>query len=350
MAAMLLCLLVATTSVGVLGFVPPSVTPTRAKQGMWPLSVPRASRQPATSASPSSVVEDALGVVNGESNIRYTDYVETASFPPESSVLSTAEVSEESAAPAAPKRRRPLSKDPQLIVEGDSTQVTPYQQLVTYGTLALALAAIAQALVSDASNPALMSLMVPFALLFGDLFSGVFHWAVDNYGNKNTPVFGSVIEGFQGHHKYPWTITYRPFANNVYKICYGVLLIMATTFILQAPPAVRVFMTVFGLSQVMAQEFHKYSHMTKPPIIVQRLQGMGLMLPRKEHGLHHSEPFEGHYSILFGWFNPLLDHSQVFRLMERAIYKWNGHMPNSWKLDERLRQEQVDMIEGSQRT
>lgn len=37
-------------------------------------------------------------------------------------------------------------------------------------------------------------------ILIADLVSGVFHWSVDNYGDSKTPVFGSVIEAFQGHH------------------------------------------------------------------------------------------------------------------------------------------------------
>ena len=37
-------------------------------------------------------------------------------------------------------------------------------------------------------------------VLIADLVSGVFHWSVDNYGDRNTPVFGAVIEAFQGHH------------------------------------------------------------------------------------------------------------------------------------------------------
>lgn len=44
------------------------------------------------------------------------------------------------------------------------------------------------------------SVGVGAGLLLADLVSGVFHWSVDNYGNWQTPVFGSVIEAFQGHH------------------------------------------------------------------------------------------------------------------------------------------------------
>jgi hypothetical protein len=45
------------------------------------------------------------------------------------------------------------------------------------------------------------------------------HWSVDNYGSKDTPALGGVINAFQGHHKYPWTITKRQFANNIHTTC-----------------------------------------------------------------------------------------------------------------------------------
>ena len=57
------------------------------------------------------------------------------------------------------------------------------------------------------------------AYWLSDLGTGVFHWSVDNYGSKNTPVMGGIIDAFQGHHKYPWTITKRQFANNIHTTC-----------------------------------------------------------------------------------------------------------------------------------
>ena len=54
---------------------------------------------------------------------------------------------------------------------------------------------------------------------FADFGSGVLHWSVDNYGNGRTPVMGNIIAAFQGHHSAPWTITYRGFCNNVWKLC-----------------------------------------------------------------------------------------------------------------------------------
>ncbi|GAB4849646.1 Fatty acid desaturase 4, chloroplastic, partial [Ancistrocladus abbreviatus] len=40
----------------------------------------------------------------------------------------------------------------------------------------------------------------------------VYHWGIDNYGDASTPVFIAQIEAFQGHHKWPRTITQRQFA------------------------------------------------------------------------------------------------------------------------------------------
>ena len=51
-----------------------------------------------------------------------------------------------------------------------------------------------------------------------DFLTGVYHWSVDNYGSGQTPLVGSQIAAFQGHHQRPWTITEREFCNNVHKV------------------------------------------------------------------------------------------------------------------------------------
>ena len=88
--------------------------------------------------------------------------------------------------------------------------------------------------------------------IFGDLFSGIVHWATDNYGSRSTPIFGSVIEAFQGHHAAPWTITFRPFANNVFKIAYGVIAGTALTLFgiskAYISPTAGLFIILFLLS------------------------------------------------------------------------------------------------------
>lgn len=55
-------------------------------------------------------------------------------------------------------------------------------------------------------------------VIAADFLTGVYHWSVDNYGDGSTPIVGSQIAAFQGHHQKPWTITEREFCNNVYKV------------------------------------------------------------------------------------------------------------------------------------
>lgn len=59
------------------------------------------------------------------------------------------------------------------------------------------------------------------------------------------------------------------------------------------------------------QEFHRFAHMTNPPALVRSLQEMGLSVSRREHGRHHSSPFEDKYCIVTGICNGPLDHFRV---------------------------------------
>ena len=63
--------------------------------------------------------------------------------------------------------------------------------------------------------------------MLADLGTGIFHFAVDNYGSGETPVFGNVIAAFQGHHRQPWSITVRGAANNLYPLAKPALVSLA---------------------------------------------------------------------------------------------------------------------------
>lgn len=59
------------------------------------------------------------------------------------------------------------------------------------------------------------------------------------------------------------------------------------------------------------QEFHRYAHMMDPPPLAKDLQSWGVLVSRKEHGLHHSSPFEEKYCIVSGACNGPLDYFRV---------------------------------------
>lgn len=122
---------------------------------------------------------------------------------------------------------RPKGKGANVVVEGDSLETSPQQVAIVSGTFAGQALIAANAIhelytQTDGNVPvtALTSLaVIVSSWIAADFGSGVLHWSVDNYGNGRTPVMGNIIAAFQGHHSAPWTITYRGFCNNVWKLC-----------------------------------------------------------------------------------------------------------------------------------
>ncbi len=88
------------------------------------------------------------------------------------------------------------------------------------GTTALLVATLANGLVHVSGFDDVVGVVLAgmAAYVLSDLGTGIYHWGVDNYGDAHTPLVGSQIAAFQGHHQRPWTITEREFANNVSSI------------------------------------------------------------------------------------------------------------------------------------
>ena len=136
---------------------------------------------------------------------------------------------------------RPKGKSANVVVEGDSLETTPQQVAIVSGTFAghalFAANAIHTLLEQTNGNVELTAATsiatIVASWVLADFGSGVLHWSVDNYGNGSTPVMGNIIAAFQGHHSAPWTITYRGFCNNVWKLCipFGLPTIAAITYL-----------------------------------------------------------------------------------------------------------------------
>lgn len=146
-------------------------------------------------------------------------------------------------------RRVPIGAAPEFSINDDSAVVTPLQRWLVASHFAVTLASLGTSLASlhVASFQGYLSIAGVFILsvVAGDFGTGVFHWSVDNYGSLKTPVVGSVCAAFQGHHKAPWTITFRPFVNNVYKIALGTIPALLLTVAAVADHHQRMFLTLF---------------------------------------------------------------------------------------------------------
>ncbi|KAJ6753573.1 hypothetical protein OIU79_026410 [Salix purpurea] len=168
--------------------------------------------------------------------------------------------------------------------------------------------------------------------VFADLGSGVYHWGIDNYGDGSTPFFGNQIEAFQGHHKWPWIITRRQFANNLHALARAVAFFVLPVDLVCNDPIVNAFVGVCSGCIMFSQQFHAWAHGTKsklPPIVV-AMQDAGLLVSRSQHGAHHRQPYNNNYCIVSGFWNEFLDENKVFEALEMALYFKVGVRPRSW--------------------
>jgi ubiquitin-conjugating enzyme E2 variant len=129
--------------------------------------------------------------------------------------LNSASASTSSAAGSAKK-----GSSKWVIDESENLKSTMEHRLWTYGCLSILGTSIAGAApdIHSPGDAATVLGAVFAAYVLSDLGTAVYHWAVDNYGDGNTPFFGRQIAAFQGHHQRPWTITQREFCNNVHQV------------------------------------------------------------------------------------------------------------------------------------
>ncbi|KAK7333541.1 hypothetical protein VNO80_30316 [Phaseolus coccineus] len=168
--------------------------------------------------------------------------------------------------------------------------------------------------------------------ILADLGSGVYHWAIDNYGDGSTPIVGAQIEAFQGHHKWPWTITRREFANNLHALARAVSFTVLPIVLVCHDPVVQGFVGVCSGCIMFSQQFHAWAHGTKsrlPPLVV-ALQEAGVLVSRSQHAAHHRPPYNNNYCIVSGVWNEFLDKHKVFEVMEMVLYFKTGVRPRSW--------------------
>jgi ubiquitin-conjugating enzyme E2 variant len=185
---------------------------------------------------------------------------------------------------------------------------------------------------------------------FADFGTGIYHWAIDNYGSASTPVVGSQIEAFQGHHEEPWTITHRDFCNNCYPTCIATMPFLLGFVALARSPYLLIWSVTACGGIAFCQEFHKYSHTLKSQChpLANWFQDNGVLVARKVHLRHHRPPFETNYCIVTGHLNNFLDRIGFFRGLEQLVCRLTGVLPRCEtgdRFDHLLRRK--DEIRGS---
>lgn len=141
-----------------------------------------------------------------------------------------------------------------------------------------------------------------------DFISSIYHIALDRFGSKNTFLWGPQIAGFRLHHKEPRAFL-RPWydwsslSNTILSLLAGLPFILLGLYGF-APW----FLIPLGIGFAVQDFTHKASHMFERERWewVTLLQRLHLILPPQVHSRHHKD-FDGNYSVLNGWSNPLFN-------------------------------------------
>ncbi|PIN26905.1 Ubiquitin-conjugating enzyme [Handroanthus impetiginosus] len=175
-----------------------------------------------------------------------------------------------------------------------------------------------------------LSVLLSYVLV--DLVSGIYHWAVDNYGSAQTPIFGPQIEHFRAHHSQPSAITKYDMAAILHTTSRVFMIAILPINILSNDPVLLGFVGVFAGFGIFSMKLHAWSHTPKRqlPRLVAVLQDIGVILRWSQHKLHHQPPFKGNYCIVSGICNWMLDEFKVFEAMEAIIFHVVGVRPRSW--------------------
>ena len=164
--------------------------------------------------------------------------------------------------------------------------------------------------------------------IVADFLSGFVHFLADNFGTPETPFFGKAfVLPFREHHLDPEGILRHPFfiANGNNCLVSTPLLLAVVIFVPTEDSLAALLATVFSLSLALAilltNQFHKWAHMENPSRVVQILQRSGLILSKGHHDLHHTSPFDTHYCITAGWWNPLLQRVRFFEIIKSSLQR-----------------------------
>lgn len=147
------------------------------------------------------------------------------------------------------------------------------------------------------------------------------------------------IGAFQGHHSFPWTITAREPANNLYRSASAAILPEVLLLLLCAPSFYRTFAAGLLFFAVLSQETHRQAHMTRPARWVRFLQKTGMIIGKSSHIGHHQSPHKDNYCILSGWWNDILDGTGFFRWLEGTVFCITGVPALAWQLEPKLKDE-----------
>ena len=230
------------------------------------------------------------------------------------------------------------------VAEGEKIKSAPFHKL-TYGAVLGALAWSTFDVASEiagAGSPAAIATKVAIngaalagGFLAADVASGVLHHWADQYadpdsGNKHVRKFAKQS---QRHHFYPTKLgNYGPayWAHPLSLVAWAPL-VAGTALGAPAPLMSATIGLVAGTTHY--GNFHNWAHMreSQVPKVGKFLQKTGIAIGRREHGTHHTLPWNSDYCIVSGIMNKPLDAIEFWPKYEKAVHALTGKEAEAWQ-------------------
>lgn len=165
-------------------------------------------------------------------------------------------------------------------------------------------------------NLILITLKILQALIAADLFTGLIHFIEDNYFSSETWLIGSyIIQPNRIHHVHPKHITNKTYIENIKlsSICSSIFYIF--WYIIYGHGSLFLISFLFFVS--ISNLIHRWSHEHNNHFLIYMLQ-YTILINNQQHQLHHLN-IKTNYCIMTPFCNPILEHFNVWRQIERLI-------------------------------
>ncbi|KAG8365079.1 hypothetical protein BUALT_Bualt18G0066900 [Buddleja alternifolia] len=180
-------------------------------------------------------------------------------------------------------------------------------------------------------------LRLTFAALLGyvlaDLGSGIYHWAMENYGSPETPVVGFIVKSFLDHHRHPLEHNKCDIASLLYRVATVATAVVMPVNMFSNDPVLLWFVGVLWGFGIFNVKIHVWAHTPRrnlPPLVA-ALQDAGIILRWSQHGAHHLPPYNSNYCAVSGICDRvLLDKYKVFTAVEVVLFRVTSVRPRSW--------------------
>jgi len=171
------------------------------------------------------------------------------------------------------------------------------------------------------------------SMCIADFFSGIAHWGADTWGSLETPLMGAIIRSFREHHLAPTAMCHHDLFETNGDNCMMTLPFMLMACLMNVKGDslyslfVHNFLVLLCVWVSLTNQIHKWSHTYKLPVYVTLMQGYGIVLSKREHAVHHRNPFDKYYCITNGWLNPLLASIDFWKRLEAVVTFVTGTIP-----------------------